>query len=161
MVASILALSACTQSPGLPADRPAATPDPAAQDPTLPSQPVSQLRNATGEFDLPAATAFGDPGFHETIQLTHTFPPTLEPTAGMRIVVALWDAGRPDQACSRDHPLSGCATVDWSDSDSRPKVPAGGVFDNSLELQLSEGGRTFYLSERGFLADEPDTYDPG
>ena len=79
----------------------------------------------------------------------------------MRIVVSLWDAGRPDQACSNDHPLSGCATVDWSDAEGRPNVPAGGVFDNSLELQLSDGARTFYLSERGLLAEEADVYDPG
>ena len=79
----------------------------------------------------------------------------------MRIIVTLWDAGRPDQACSQDHPLSGCATVDWSDAESRPKVPAGGVFDNNLKLQLSEGERTFYLSEQGFLTNEADTFDPG
>ena len=79
----------------------------------------------------------------------------------MRIVVALRDAGRPDQACSREHPLSGCATVDWSDAESRPKVPAGGVFENSLQLQLGAGVRTFYLSELGFLADKADTFDPG
>ena len=79
----------------------------------------------------------------------------------MRIIVALWDAGRPDQSCSRDHPLSGCATVDWSDSESRPKVPAGGVFDNRLKLQLEAGEQSFFLSEQGILADEADTYDPG
>ena len=161
MAASILALSACTQIPGLPADRPTPTLDRVVQGPTLAILPGSPIRIATGEFDLPAADAFGDPGFHETIQLAHSFPSALEPTAGMRIIVALWDAGRPEQACSRDHPLSGCATVDWSDSESRPKVPAGGVFDNSLILQLREGVRTFFLSERGLLADGADAFDPG
>ena len=161
MAASMLAISACTQITAQPADQPTATPDPVVQGPTLPIQPVSGFRIATGEFDLPAAAAFGDPGFHEAIQLTHSIPSALEPTAGMRIIVALWDAGRPEQACSRDHPLSGCATVDWSDAESRPNVPAGGVFDNSLQLQLGAGVRTFYLSERGFLADGADVFDPG
>ena len=159
--ASVLAISACTQITAPPADQPTVTLDPVVQGPTLSIQPVSAVRMATGEFDLPAAAAFGDPGFHETIRLTHSTPSALEPTAGMRIVVALWDAGRPEQACSREHPLSGCATVDWSDAESRPKVPAGGVFENSLKLQLGAGARTFYLSERGFLADEADIFDPG
>ena len=159
--ASILVLSACTQNATQATDQPTAAPDPVVQGPTLPAQPASPFRITAGEFDLPAANAFGEPGFHETIQLTHSIPLGLEPSAGMRIVVSLWDAGRPGQACSNDHPLSGCATVDWSDAEGRPNVPAGGVFDNSLELQLSDGARTFYLSERGLLADEADVYDPG
>lgn len=159
--ASILVLSACTQNAAQPTDQPTATPDPVVQGPTQSAQPVSPSQIAAGEFDLPAANAFGEPGFHETVQLIHSVPSSLEPSAGMRIVVSLWDAGRPDQACSNDHPLSGCATVDWSDAEGRPNVPAGGVFDNSLELQLSDGARTFYLSERGLLANEADVYDPG
>ena len=94
--ASILALSACTQITAQPADQPTANLEPGLQGPTIPIQPVSPFRIATGEFDLTAAAAFGNPGFHEAIQLTHTFPSALEPTAGMRIVVALWDAGRPE-----------------------------------------------------------------
>ena len=161
MAVSILVLSACSQSPIQPTDQPTATPKPVVQGPTLQAQPASPFRIAAGEFDLPAANAFGEPGFHETVQLTHSIPSAIETSAGMRIVVSLWDAGRPDQACSSDHPLSGCATVDWSDSEGRPNVPAGGVFENSLELPLRDGARTFYLSERGLLADEADVYDPG
>jgi len=159
--ASILVLSACTQNATQASDQPTATPKPVVQGPTLQAQPASPFRIAAGEFDLPAANAFGEPGFHETVQLTHSIPSAIETSAGMRIVVSLWDAGRPDQTCSNDHPLSGCATVDWSDAEGRPNVPAGGVFENSLELQLSDGARTFYLSERGLLAEEADVYDPG
>jgi len=161
MAVPILVLSACTQNATQASDQPTATPKPVVQGPTLQAQPASPFRIAAGEFDLPAANAFGEPGFHETVQLIHSVPSSLEPSAGMRIVVTLWDAGRPDQACSSDHPLSGCATVDWSDAEGRPNVPAGGVFENSLELPLSDGARTFYLSERGLLADEADVYDPG
>ena len=157
----ILALSACGQVPELPVNQPTASPNPIAPDPPPPIQPISPYLIAAGEFDLPAAAAFGDPGFHESIQLTHNLPSTLETTTGMGIIVSLWDAGRPGQACSRDHPLSGCATVDWSDAESRPNVPAGGVFDNSLKLQLEAGEQTFFFSERGILVDEADTYDPG
>lgn len=157
----ILVLSACTQIPELPVNQPTASPDPVAPDPPPPIQPISPYLIAAGEFDLPAAAAFGDPGFHESIQLIHTVPSTLETTTGMRIIVTLWDAGRPDQACSRNHPLSGCATVDWSDAEGRPNVPAGGVFENSLQLQLEQGERTFYLSELGILAEEADVFDPG
>ncbi len=116
---------------------------------------------ASGAFDLPAATAFGAPGFHEVLSATHLTPSDLGPTTGQRLVMKLWDAGRPTTTCSSEHPLSGCATVDWSDATSRPKVPAGGVFVNSLTLQLVSGVRAFFLSESGSLNDKPDSYNPG
>ena len=112
---------------------------------------------AAGELELPAAEAFGELGFHEVLTAEATLPTDLGPTKGRRLVLRLRDAGRPGQACDTEHPLSGCATVDWSDDESRPNVPAGGVFDNRLEL----GGQTFFLSESGALAGVPDQFRPG
>lgn len=116
---------------------------------------------AAGTFELPAALAFGDPGFHEVLTATHTVPSDLGTTSGLRLVIALRDQSRPDVACGSEHPLSGCATVDWSDDPDRPNVPAGGVFDNSITLRLTEGPRTFFLSESGGLAGAPDPFVPG
>jgi hypothetical protein len=114
---------------------------------------------AEGTLELPAADAFGDPGFHEVLVVTATAPPG--GTAGQTLVVRLRDARRPDQACDSEHPLSGCVTVDWSDIENRPNVPEGGVFDNHLTVDLVSGPRTFFLSETGALADEPDAFSPG
>jgi hypothetical protein len=116
---------------------------------------------ASGNFDLAAAGAFGAPGFHEPYTFSHQLPETLEHSGAMRIVIALWDAGRPNESCGQHHPLSGCATVDWSDSPSRPKVPTDGVFNNSITLPLASGETTFYLSETGSLAEQPDAFAPG
>ena len=115
---------------------------------------------AAGELHLPAAGSFGEPGFHEVLTAAPDLPLVLGPTAGLRLVLRLRDAGRPGQTCSRDHPLSGCATVDWSDSASRPGVPPGGVFGNTLTLRLASGERTFFLSESGSLNDGPDPFMP-
>src|SRR5262249_42721925 len=60
-------------------------------------------------------------------------------------LVTLRDAGRPGQTCGSEHPLSGCATVDWSDATSRPSVPPGGVFNNSVVLSLATGPLTLFL----------------
>lgn len=91
----------------------------------------------------------------------HALPESLGPTAGKRLVIALRDANRPDVMCGTQHPLSGCATVDWSDALSRPNVPDTGVFDNSIALQLSSGSRRFFLSESLALAAQPDRFDAG
>jgi hypothetical protein len=72
-------------------------------------------------------------------------------------VLELRDASRPRERCKSDHPLSGCATVDWSDDPSRPHVPATGVFLNTLTL----GGRRLFLRQSGALASRPDRYEPG
>ena len=116
---------------------------------------------AVGEFTLPDAGSFGEPGFHEELIAAHNLPQDVGRTVGMTLVIALRDAGRPQQTCSREHPLSGCATVDWSDAESPPKVPPGGVFDNSLTVQLESGTHTVFLSESGGLNDAPDSFDPG
>lgn len=115
---------------------------------------------AAGQFRLPVANAFGEPGFHEVLAASHTLEADLGTTAGRMLVVELRDTSRPEQTCGSHHPLSGCATVDWSDALGRPKVPAGGVFDNSVTVELESGPRTFYLSESGALNDEPDRFDP-
>ena len=116
---------------------------------------------AAGEVDLPAAQAFGEPGFHSAIMLVHELEADVTSRDAGRLVVALWDAGRPAQVCDSEHPLSGCATIDWSDAESRPNVPPGGVFDNSITLELESGLQTFFLSETGILHDAPDAFDPG
>lgn len=114
---------------------------------------------AAGTLDLPAAAEFGDPGFHEPLFVEGTIPEAA--AAGGRLIVSLRDAERPDQACDSEHPLSGCATVDWSDAETRPNVPSGGVFDNSLTIVTADETLTAYLSESGDLAAEPDAFDPG
>ncbi len=159
-------VSACTPVPSVaPSEATAGRPTPAAVQTPAASVPSPSLASeqilAPGEFELAAANAFGEPGFHEPFHFTHRLPADLGSTAGLRLVVALRDVTRPEQTCSSQHPLSGCATVDWSDAESRPNVPAGGVFDNSLTVELRSGERTFFLSEVGVLADTPDAFDPG
>jgi hypothetical protein len=116
---------------------------------------------AAAAFRLPAANAFGEPGFHEVLTASGRVPRRLGRTAGLRLVVELRDASRPGLRCSSEHPLSGCATVDWSDDPRRPSVPPSGVFRNALTLRLATGPRTFYLRESGALARSPDRFRPG
>ncbi len=125
------------------------------------AQTSGRVTLSAGELNLVAAVAFGDPGFHEVVALTADMPTDLGDTAGFKIVLKLWDAGRSEQTCSREHPLSGCATVDWSDAIGRPKVPDSGVFENSIALELESGTRTFYLGDAGTLKDAPDPFKPG
>ena len=110
---------------------------------------------AAGTLALPAANAFGEPGFHQVLAARARLPRSIP--RGSRLVLTLRDASRPRQTCSSEHPLSGCATVDWSDDPARPKVPPSGVFLN----RLVAGGRTYYLSESGALARRPDRFEPG
>ena len=113
----------------------------------------------SGSVEVPAAGAFGDPGFHEPLTLTGTIP---ESAAGLtgELVVRLFDVRKPDRACDRDHPLSGCTTVDWSDFEDRPGVPSGGVFDNRLSVLSTAGPTEYFLSERRGLATTLDEYSP-
>ncbi len=104
---------------------------------------------------VPAASSFDDPGFHEVVEVSGTLTDAVP--AGATLVLSLRDAGRPTATCGSEHPLSGCVTVDWSDSPGRPHVPSGGVFDNHLTV----GDRTWFLSEDGTLADRPDPFAPG
>lgn len=116
---------------------------------------------AEGEFQLPAANAFGEPGFHEVLAATHDLPSDLGSMTGSKLLLKLWDAGRPELDCDSEHPLSGCATVDWSDAPGRPNVPPGGVFENSITLRSTDGESSLFLSESGALDDSPDAFDPG
>ncbi|MCZ6706803.1 MAG: hypothetical protein O7A71_02495 [Chloroflexi bacterium] len=108
---------------------------------------------AQGVLTVPAATSFDTAGFHERYELALAVPADLGSTLGSRLVLALRDVSRPDQRCDREHPLSGCATVDWSDF--------GGVFDNRLTLSLGAGERDFFLSESGSLMLVADAFSPG
>ena len=112
----------------------------------------------SGVFDLPAAAAIGDTGFHQVLTTMGTSP--VDVVAGGRLVVRLRDASQPNQECDRQHPLSGCATVDWSDFEERPGVPAGGVFDNRVSVGGSSEATVLFLSETGSLARVPDAYKP-
>lgn len=113
---------------------------------------VLALAAALATFPLPAAHAFGEPGFHQVVIV-----PGRVAGSGRTLTVSLRDVSRPGIRCAYDHPLSGCATVDWADDPSRPKVPSDGVFRNVLVV----GGRRFYLSRSGRLAARPDAYRPG
>ena len=140
------------------------TPSPAAalSPPTETTSPLpgAARKLAAGEFQLPAANAFGEPGFHEVLTATHNLPSDLGRMTGLRLVLKLWDAGRPNLSCNREHPLSGCATVDWSDAIGRPNVPPEGVFDNRITFQFATGVHSFFLSESGALNDKPDAFKP-
>ena len=116
---------------------------------------------SSGILALPAAAAFGEPGFHEVLTAAGNLPADLGETVGMNLVLVLSDAGRPGQTCSTQHPLSGCATVDWSDAPGRPNVPPDGIFVNSLMIELASGSRTFFLTDSGTLSDVKNRFDPG
>ena len=116
---------------------------------------------AAGELGLSSVNSSHELGYHQVVTATHNLPSDLGPTTGFMLVLKLCDAGRLDATCSSEHPISGCATVDWSDAGSRPSVPPGGVFDNSITFQMATGLRSFFLSESGALNDEPDVLVPG
>jgi hypothetical protein len=126
-----------------------------------PSAPTTGEVLAGGVFSLVEADAFGQPGFHEVVAVSATLPAAAPPDLGRTLVIRLRDAGRPGQTCAQDHPVSGCATVDWSDSPDRPNVPRSGVFDNSLSLPLATGTTTLFLRANGALAASPEAFDPG
>ena len=179
-LATLLAVAAsCSQSDAAPASAPAdRTTQPqqaaasgapeataAVASPPRSEPPVSveaRVRKlASGEFWLPAAMSFGAAGFHEVLTDSQTIPKDITAAVGRRLVLTLRDVGRPEQRCAREHPLSGCATVDWSDFDGRPNVPQGGVFEHRLVLQLASGEQSFFLSDSGSLSEAPDRYKPG
>lgn len=115
----------------------------------------------SGSLRLPAATSFEAPGFHEVLVAHGQVPARVAPAPRYRLTLMLRDRGRPRLRCSTDHPLSGCATVDWADDPSRPKVPAGGVFSNRITIRLGRAIETLYLRRSGLLARVPDAYVPG
>jgi hypothetical protein len=120
----------------------------------LPAQLLS------GSFEVPAASSYDDPGFHELFSASAALPDALTATGPLRLVVALRDSSRPDQTCDQEHPISGCATVDWTDAKGRRNVPESGVFDNSVRLFAAGDPQTYFLTEERGLDVEPDHYDP-
>ena len=144
---------------------PAATFPPAAQTAspspgTASPSPSGATILAAGELALAFVGSQQEPGYHGVLTATHELPSDLGPTTGLMLVLRLWDAGRPEMTCNSEHPISGCATVDWSDARNRPSVPPGGVFDNSITFEMASGERSFFLSESGALNDEPDVLVP-
>lgn len=126
-----------------------------------PAAAAPQPSVAAGELRLPAASAFGDPGFHQVLTASARVPAAVRSSARFRLVLSLRDAGRRGQTCSSEHPLSGCATVDWSDDPGRPSVPANGVFANSVTVRLASGTRTFFLTPTGSLSRQANPFEPG
>ena len=116
---------------------------------------------ASGELLLPAASAFGTPGFHEVLIASDVLSNEYVVNKPGLLVVSLRDASRPEFGCSSHHPLSGCATVDWADAESRPNVPPGGVFENSITLNGVSGTYKLFLSRSGFLNELPNEYEAG
>jgi hypothetical protein len=155
-VAISLLAAACSNGDGTVTPTSPIAPTPPTEA-SAPGRPDSIL--LTGSIRVPAAREFSDPGFHETFVLTGTVPEAAAGATG-ELVVRLRDVGRPNLTCDRDHPLSGCATVDWSDFEDRPGVPPGGVFDNHLSVVSSSGAIALFLSERRGLASAPDEYSP-
>lgn len=172
-VALAFVAAACTSQSAPPpsADRVVMvtpTPEAAARTVVRPPAPNAQTATtavviASGVFEIPAASAFGDPGFHAVLRAAAPARRTASGdfSGSRRLVLSLRDLSRPGQTCSNDHPLSGCATVDWSDNPSRPNVPPSGVFDNSVTLGLKGGPVTLFLSDSGTLEDRPVEFDPG
>lgn len=113
---------------------------------------LSLAAPGTGSLAVPAAHAFGDPGFHQVVVARGVVA-----GSGARLSVSLRDASRPRQRCGFDHPLSGCATVDWSDDPLRPNTPRSGVFTNAVVV----AGRTLYLRPSGALSSRPEPFTPG
>ena len=150
-----------------PESQAAPTPTTAASPPsgTAPGASNGSLAGAvvlaSGQMALSAAGAFGEPGFHEVLRAKDQLPAEVGGLAGSRLVLKLRDLSRPAITCDSPHPLSGCATVDWSDFPGRPRVPEGGAFVNRITLALTSGPHTFYLSESGQLMDTPEPYSPG
>ncbi len=173
LAAWAIATAACSggQSP-TPAPEVEATP-PAANEAANETTPERAVRPskvpaaggiailASGVVTVPAATSFETAGFHETYEIETMVPSELGPALGLRLVISLHDVSRPNQRCDREHPLSGCSTVDWSDLEGRPHVPAGGVFDNRVTLSLVSGEHDFFLSESGALKPTADAFSPG
>ncbi len=142
------------------ATRPDTPPTPPSDSTAEPTGTPGEIVLAAGTLDVPGAQAFGDPGFHEPLEISAPIPAGAEGRQG-RLVLRLADAARPGITCESEHPLSGCVTVDWSDFADRPGVPPGGVFDNHLGVVTAEGPELLFLSESGALAASPDDYSPG
>ena len=124
----------------------------AAAGPAGATAPTTLLR---GILALPAAESFAAPGFHQVLIAGGRVPALVASASRFRLTLTLRDLGRPRRRCSIDHPLSGCATVDWADDPSRPKVPAGGVFSNRITLRLGQAVESLYLRRSGTLGRAP------
>ena len=155
LIAAIVALAAACGSPAT------ATPTSTSQVEATPAAQNEEVVLASGQFALPAAGEFGQRGFHEILETRAQLPSDLGILAGSRLVLRLRDRSRPAITCDSPHPLSGCATVDWSDFPGRPGVPGGGAFENRITISLADGASTFYLSESGQLMETPEPYSLG
>ena len=129
---------------------------------TLESSEMALTLLASGAFDVPAVQGIKDaPGFHEVFDATALVPPAIHVGSGSRILIRFRDRTRPHVTCASEHPLSGCVTLDWSDFPERPRVPAGGAFEQRLTLDAAAGHQDLYLSQSGTLNARPDQYEPG
>ena len=124
------------------------------------SGPSDPTALTSGSFRLPAANAFGEPGFHAAFRINATLPDTLGATTGLTLVLALRDLTRPTITCSAPHPTSGCATVDWDDFPGRPATPADGLFLNRLRVATVGGTRDYFLRKTLAMEDDPEPGPP-
>lgn len=118
---------------------------------------------ASGQVEVEHWTQIGGtprnrPNLYSEFELVHQIPAEVGPTAGLTLVVALRDAGRPEQTCPHSAPNSGCVVVDWSpivelDDGTRQ-------FDQTVTLDLDSGPRTFFLYSDLSLRPQRDSTVP-
>ncbi len=138
---------------------------PDATDPSttaVASAPGAEQVLVRGSVKIPSVVGIKDaPGFHDVFETSATLPSALAATKGATLIVRFRDLTRPTMTCSYEHPLSGCVTLDWSDFPERPKVPAGGAFEQRVSLPTSTGGLDLFLSQNQTLQPQGDPYEPG
>jgi hypothetical protein len=118
---------------------------------------------ASGQIEVEHWTQIGGtprnrPNLYSEFELVHQIPAEVGPTAGLTLVVALRDTGRPEQTCPHSSPDSGCAVLDWSpivelDDGTRQ-------FDQTVTLDTSSGPRTFFLYSDLSLRPQRDSTVP-
>ncbi len=109
------------------------------------ARPPTEVLGA-GELMLPFAPALAGPGFHERFDVRVPAPGSSSPSAGARLVVRLSDASRPSVECDRQHPLSGCATLDYPEPNA--------LLRNFVEVETTAGRRTYHFADSQLLGTE-------
>lgn len=103
---------------------------------------------ASGQFELREGIQFKQFTFH------HTIPAGLGSTAGRQMAIRLRDLTDPDRTCDADHPLSGCATVDYS------LELTGQIFRNLVAVQTTAGPAELHLRLDDTLSSQPEPARP-
>ena len=120
---------------------------------SLCATPVQGQVIASGQFELREGIQFKQFSFR------HTVPLGLGSTTGRQLAVRLRDVTQPDRTCEIDHPLSGCATIDWP-------LPEGTVplvdenFRNLVAVETANGLLEFHLRMDDGLSSQPEPVHP-